>query len=185
MEPITFRMRPSSNSFIYLSVFALAVMALYQLYRLSGEVLELLASPEDNSKLLTLLGITTVVSIAILVPLGVYIYSKLPKHSGPEHDFLQIDNTGLNFMRYGESRFWAWNEISAFKLVSVYRRIEFILPGVDAKAAKRDPWMHETTPDGPMVVIQDIYDASLDKILATLNAHREWAAGDGPKSVEP
>lgn len=176
MEPVTYRMRPSSKTFGYLLVIAMLVVSAYQIYKTPIDVLKLLAAVEDNSKLLILLGFAMVVPVAIFVPLGVYIY-KLPKHRGPEYDFLQIDKTGLNFTRHGESRFWAWSELSGFKQKPKYRRIEFVLPGVDAEAAKRDPWVHEATPVGPMVVIQDIYDAPLDDILATLNAYREQAVG--------
>lgn len=175
MEPITFRMKPSSKSFTIVMIIAMLIPGLYAAFEI-WDTLPLVLIGEISGLLIIALGFVVVFSI-VAVAVVVFVVG-IPKNRGPEYEFLQIDQTGLNYMRHGKSRSWAWNELSGFNLASKYRRIEFLLPGADGKAAKHDSWVHETTPDGPIAVIKDIYDASLDDIAATLNAYREQAIGE-------
>ncbi len=103
------------------------------------------------------------------------LYMRQPRKPGPEFNYLQIDQSGLNYMRNGQNRLWAWDEIVRFRLVPKFERIEFFLPDTDQKAAKRDPWVHGMTERGPYVVIDDIFEVPLEEILTTLSAFHQHA----------
>jgi hypothetical protein len=101
--------------------------------------------------------------------------------AAPERNFLRIDETGLTFTRFGKSRTWAWPEISPFERDhSFVPRIRFLLPNLDPEQARRDRWVHEMTPAGATVVIPDVYDTQLDKIISQLNVSRARALGERP-----
>ncbi len=145
----------------------------YDLHETGWEEMVIRLSVLDRGLLIAFLGliaVLTIVQVAVLVVVFVF-----PMKDEPEFNCLQIDQSGLNYSRHGKSRFWAWHELSGIRLVSRYDRIEFVLPVADLKAAKHDPWVHGITPRGPIVVIKDVYDASLDEIVATLNAFRQQA----------
>ena len=137
------------------------------------EGLALLFSELNSGLIIVTLGI---IAVLVIAQIGALIFVLVyPMKNEPEFNYLHIDQSGLNFVRRGRSRFWAWNELSGFRLVSRFTRIEFVLPGADLEAAKRDPWVHGITPHGPSVVIKDVYDTSLDEIVTTLNAYRQRA----------
>lgn len=120
------------------------------------------------------------VAAFLFLPVGLIVQIRL---SAPERNFLRLDAAGLTFMRAGKSRTWAWPALSPFERDHSFRpRIKFLLPNLDAEQARRDRWVHEVTPKGAMVVIPDVYDTQLDKIIAQLNASRARALGERPDS---
>ena len=178
VEAVTYRMKPLSKSLEIILIALTTIPTSYTVYRMyvfDWEEFGILLSEPDSGLLIIVLGIISISVVALILFLIFFFKQQLKP--GPEFNFLQIDQSGLNYVRHGKSRFWAWNELSGFRMVSRFSRIEFALPFVDPKAVKSDPWVHGVTPRGPYVVINDAYDASLDEIVATLNAYRQQAIG--------
>lgn len=105
------------------------------------------------------------------------------------HCFLQLDNEELKSHGMGRHlRQWRWDELSAFKLQGrwIFRHILFAVPGLG-----RANWLTEFKaanlglPEGPLAKIEDIYDAPLDEIAATLNEYREQALGGASGTQAP
>lgn len=105
---------------------------------------------------------------------------------------LALDEQGLT---HAEGRFrirrWRWNELSTFKLERRWarREIVFTVPG-EAGPITLYEASRRALPDGPLVRIQDIYDAPPEEIAASLNEFRERALGGGaaaggPQAPEP
>lgn len=185
MEPITFNARPSRKlAAILIRIPVLAIM-LWAAFYFTWDALALLSSTDDQVETIAALRITMALVAIAAIPVSIVATVLAVRHAGPERNFLQITQAGLNYMRHGKARFWAWSELSDFNTISKYSRIEFALTGTGLNAAKRDPWIHEIRPDGPIAVIHDIYDTSLDDIVAALNAYREKAIGSGSKTMEP
>jgi len=122
--------------------------------------------------------VVVLVAAFLILPVGLIAQIRL---LAPERNFLRLDAAGLTFMRFGKSRTWAWPELSPFERDHTFHsRIKFFLPNLDPKQARRDRWVHEVTPKGAMVVIPDVYETQLDKIIARLNAFRARALGERP-----
>ncbi|NNG05323.1 MAG: hypothetical protein HKM95_14660 [Inquilinus sp.] len=159
-----------------------AILLLLQFVTVLATLYSLLADlygspwPTDGqSDLINALAIARIVLAAIVVPLAIYVMTGICKGANRDRDYLQVDEDGLLYMRRGESRYWAWRALPAFKPINSFRQIQFVLPGPGTIAEKRDPWIHEMTPDGPVVAISDIYDTPFDEIATTLNEYRDRA----------
>lgn len=140
----------------------------------------------DN--LMAVIDVAMAAVMAALVVMSVVFPVMAARAAAPDRNFLRLDERGLTYMRAGESRFWPWPEVSDFEredFAQAIPRIRFVLPGSDSsKAAPHDPWVHEMTPSGPMVVISDIYDRPLEEISARLNEYRGQALGARPDSPD-
>ena len=146
----------------------------YQLLTLDWSELDRVIEFLGYGGSLVLLGMMSVV-IGFAIYIGI-AFMRQRRKPGPEFNYLQIDRSGLNYMRNGQSRIWAWDEIVRFRLAPKFERIEFFLPDTDQKAEKSDPWIHGRTVRGPYVVIDDIFEVSLEEILSTLNTFHQRAA---------
>ena len=176
MEAVTYRVKPLSRSLEIILITLTTIPTSYTVYKMyvfDWEDFGILLSEAGSGFLNIALGFISIAIVALILLL-IFIFKQHLK-PGPEFNFLEIDQSGLNYVRHGKSRFWAWNELSGFRMVSRFSRIEIGLPNADPKATRRDPWVHGVTPRGPYVVINDNYDASLDEIVATLNAYRQQA----------
>jgi hypothetical protein len=110
----------------------------------------------------------------------------------PEYNNLRLDEDSLVYMRAGKSLRWPWGELSDFKvrfassklLMGRRRFITFAAPGTDWTwgLLRR---VHGLPKDPPLVIIEDIYETSLEDIAATLNAYRERALGGGNAAGDP
>lgn len=183
MEPVTFSARSSQKLIAILIGIPVMVTALLAASYFTWDALTLLSPADGRGQARAAIAIAMAVLAIAVVPVSAVRTVLAAKYSGPECNFLQVGRTGLNYMRHGKARLWAWNELSGFNIVSKYRYIEFVLPETAAMAAKRDPWVHEVTPDGPIAVVRDIYDTPLEEIAETLNAYRDRALGGGDQST--
>mgnify|MGYP001828874999 CR=1 FL=1 len=108
----------------------------------------------------------------LLVPIQI---AGILKRPNPDRDYLELGPDGLLYMRAGKSRFWPWRALPAFRPIHSFRQVQFVLPDPVEVAGRRDPWIHEVTPDGPVVAISDIYRTPFDEIAAKLNEYRDRA----------
>lgn len=166
---------PSNTHFALSIVLAAVLLAVpgYQLLTIEWSELDRVIEFLGYGSFVFLGLIIVVTGFAIYIGIACMRQRSKP---GPEFNYLQMDTSGLNYTRNGQSRIWAWDEIVRFRLVPKFERIEFFLPDTDQKAEKRDPWIHGRTVRGPYVVIDDIFEVSLEEILSTLNSFHQRAA---------
>ena len=184
MNSVTFSTKPRWQwilALIWLPILGPNVMVLH--YSIE-DLRSAFASSGDLSDALIGLKVAMVVlAVASILFVPVLVIDGY-RRNAPERNFLQLDRDSLTYVRGGKSRHWPWSVLPAFKTILSYRQVRFVLPEGDAKPKRRDPWIHEVTPDGPVVAIRDIYDAPLEEIAARLNEYRDHALGaGGPEST--
>lgn len=109
-----------------------------------------------------------------LVLVTAKIFLSFYRRSAPGKGFLRLDAAGLTMQADGEERSWSWTETSTFERDEVHG-LRFFLPDLTADQARREPWVQGITPEGPMLVIGDLFDAPLEKIAGRLNDYRARA----------
>ena len=183
MNSVRFSAGPSQRRFAVLVGLFLAALNGWLVYIWVAYMPDISSSLDDRAAIPMVLEILRPVSMVVGIAGSLLVAVAGYRIAGPGNNYLLLDQSGLSYVRRGKSRHWPWSVLPQFKTVLRYRQIKFVLPEGEIEPKRRDPWVHEVTPDGPVVAIRDIYDAPLDEIAAKLNDYRARAlAGKGAKA---
>ncbi len=178
MNSVRFSAKPSRQRLaLLIGLFAAAIVGLAAYIGMPSYLSGLPTSFGHWTGVETALAIAIAVLFVIAAAITLVRMFATYRHSGPDRNFLLLDPSGLSYARSGECRHWPWTALPAFKMVLKCRQIHFLLPKDEMGSQRRDSWIHEVTPDGPVAAIQDIYDAPIDQIAAKLNKYRDQARG--------
>lgn len=173
MTPVRFNARPAPKfANLLLAVFSVSMLGVGAYIGIPHWLSKVPTSFAEWTGVLSSLHIALLVLSVVIVPVSLIIAFLHYRGPGPDYYFLLLDQSGLTYTRHGKSRHWPWSVLPCFKMVGRYNQIHFLLPEDDTDPKRRDPWIHEVTPDGPVVAILDWYDTPLDEIAAKLNEYR-------------
>ncbi len=177
MNSVRFSTGPSRRRLAVLVGLSLAALHGWLLYFWVAYMPDISSSIDDRAAIPMVLAILRPAAMVLGIAGSLLIAVEGYRIAGPGKNYLLLDQSGLSYMRRGKSRHWPWSMLPGFKTVLRYRQIQFVLPEGEIEPKRRGRWIHEVTPDGPVVAIQDIYDAPLDEIAAKLNEYRDRALG--------
>jgi hypothetical protein len=175
MNSVRFSAGPSRQRLAVLVGLSLAAIHGLLLYFPVANFPDISSSLDDQAVIPIVVAILPPVALVLGIAGSLLIAVEGYRIAGPGNNYLLLDQSGLSYVRRGKSRHWPWSVLPEFKAVLIYRQIKFVLPEGEIEPKRRDRWIHEVTPDGPIVAIQDIYDTPFDEIAAKLNEYRDHA----------